>query len=67
MVEDPVTGSLNASIAQWLIGEGRVEAPYLVGQGARVGRDGEVSISTDDAGTVWVGGRVFDMASGELE
>lgn len=64
MREDPVTGSLNASAAQWLIGSGRVVAPYLASQGSRVGRSGRVTISEDD-GSVWVGGRVFDIIDGE--
>ncbi len=55
--EDPVTGSLNASAAQWLIADGRAKPPYRVSQGTRLGRSGRVSISLDDVGTVWVGGR----------
>ncbi len=46
-VEDPVTGSLNASIAQWLIGAGRVRPPYIAAQGTALGRRGRVFI---DAG-----------------
>lgn len=65
MREDPVTGSLNASVAQWLIGSGRVEAPYLASQGSRVGRSGRITISVDDD-SVWVGGRVFDIIDGEF-
>ena len=45
--EDPVTGSLNASVAQWLIGAGRVRPPYTVAQGAVLGRDGCVRIDAD--------------------
>jgi PhzF family phenazine biosynthesis protein len=62
--EDPVTGSLNASAAQWMLDEGRVEAPYLASQGARVGRVGRVHVSRDETGAVWVGGRVFDVVAG---
>ncbi len=54
--EDPVTGSLNASVAQWLTGSGRVEAPYVARQGARVGRDGRVLVSEAE-GQLWTGGR----------
>ncbi len=43
--EDPVTGSLNASVAQWLTGAGRVTVPYVARQGARVGRDGRVQVT----------------------
>src|SRR5438034_208867 len=37
-VEDPVTGSLNASLAQWLLDSGRASAPYVASQGAALGR-----------------------------
>lgn len=66
-VEDPVTGSLNASMAQWLIGTGRLAAPYLVSQGTAIGRAGVVHISTDAAGTVWVGGHVTTCIEGTVE
>ncbi len=55
-IEDAVTGSLNASMAQWLIGENRVSAPYRVRQGTALGRFGVISISHTDTDTVWVGG-----------
>lgn len=64
MREDPVTGSLNASLAQWMLDEGRVEAPYLASQGARLGRSGRVHISSDEGSAVWVGGRVHDIVDG---
>jgi PhzF family phenazine biosynthesis protein len=67
MREDPVTGSLNASLAQWLIGEGRVEAPYIASQGTAVGKSGRVHITADEDGSVWVGGRVADVASGSID
>ena len=53
--EDPVTGSLNASIAQWLIGAGRAPNSYTLTQGTALGRSGVVSISAEDD-EVWVGG-----------
>ncbi len=53
--EDPVTGSLNASLAQWLLRTGRAVAPYTVGQGGAIGRNGLVSVSTD-GGDVMIGG-----------
>lgn len=65
MIEDPVTGSLNASLAQWLVGDGRVETPYVASQGAALGRSGRVHIS-GTAGSIWVGGRVFDVVSGQF-
>jgi PhzF family phenazine biosynthesis protein len=66
LVEDPVTGSLNASMAQWLIGEGRATAPYVATQGAGLGRSGRIEIVTDEDGSIWVGGRVCDVVSGSL-
>lgn len=63
-VEDPVTGSLNASVAQWL-GE-RIGFPYTAGQGRAIGRDGLVQLSRDAAGTVWVGGATQTCVTGLL-
>ncbi|WP_291382807.1 PhzF family phenazine biosynthesis protein [Demequina sp.] len=63
--EDPVTGSLNASVAQWLIGSGRVTAPYVARQGARVGRDGRVQV-TEAEGEFWIGGRTAVTVSGSV-
>lgn len=65
--EDPVTGSLNASVAQWLLGAGRVTAPYLARQGGEVGRDGRIAISEDAAGTIWVGGAATVLVQGQLD
>lgn len=65
--EDPVTGSLNASLGQWLIGTGRVTAPYVARQGTVLGRSGRVHISTDDDGTVWVGGGTVTSVTGEVD
>jgi PhzF family phenazine biosynthesis protein len=65
--EDPVTGSLNASAAQWLIESGRFVAPYVVAQGAALGRAGRVHISTDDSGQVWVGGDVVTCIAGTVD
>lgn len=67
MLEDPVTGSLNASVAQWLLSEGRVKAPYIASQGARLGRTGRVHVSQDDAGSVWVGGNTTTLVEGTLD
>ena len=65
--EDPVTGSLNASLAQWLLGTGRAQAPYLARQGTALGRTGQVRITTDDRGQVWVGGSTVTCVSGTVE
>lgn len=66
-VEDPVTGSLNASVAGWLTRTGRARPPYVVRQGQRLGRDGRVAISIDDAATIWVGGATVTCIRGEVE
>jgi PhzF family phenazine biosynthesis protein len=63
--EDPVTGSLNASLAQWLIGRGAAPAAYVAAQGTRLARAGRVHI-THEAGTVWVGGNCVSCVRGEL-
>ena len=54
--EDPVTGSLIASLAQWLIAEGRLPGRCLASQGICLGRAGQVHIEQDAQGQVWVGG-----------
>jgi PhzF family phenazine biosynthesis protein len=65
-VEDPVTGSFNASLAEWLLATGRATAPYLARQGTVLGRRGEVHITQDDEGMVWVGGGVVTCVSGTV-
>lgn len=65
--EDPVTGSLNASVAQWLVGSGRAEPPYRVSQGRALGRAGQVAITQDDDGEIWVGGQVVTCVVGRVE
>ena len=64
--EDPVTGSLNASVAQWLLGSGWLRAPYVARQGRAIGRDGRVYVDQDEDGTVWVGGRTETVISGTV-
>ena len=54
--EDPVCGSMNASVGQWLTGTGVAPRAYRVSQGARVGRAGTVEITAEADGAVWVGG-----------
>jgi PhzF family phenazine biosynthesis protein len=65
--EDPVTGSLNASLAQWLIATGRAHPPYVVSQGSAVGAAGRVHIETDDDGAVWVGGGTITAIEGRVD
>ncbi len=66
-LEDPVTGSLNASLAQWLIATGRARPPYVVSQGSRVGAAGRVHIETDGTGSVWVGGGTMSIVAGHID
>jgi PhzF family phenazine biosynthesis protein len=67
MVEDPVTGSLNASLAAWLLGSGRATAPYVASQGTALGRAGRAHISLDAGGGIWVGGGTITCVTGEVE
>ena len=63
--EDPVTGSLHASVAQWLVASGVVAVPYVARQGAALGRDGRVSVTAAD-GELWIGGRADVVVRGEV-
>jgi PhzF family phenazine biosynthesis protein len=65
--EDPVTGSLNASLAGWLLATGRITAPYVASQGTALGREGRVHVAQDDDGTIWVGGGTITCVSGQVE
>ncbi len=67
LVEDPVTGSLNASLAQWLLRTGRARAPYVASQGTALGRAGRVHVTQEPDGTVWVGGGTVTCVAGEVE
>ena len=64
--EDPVTGSLNASLAHWLMAEGHVPSAYLAAQGSCIDRAGRVRISRDDAQQIWVGGESVTCISGQV-
>ena len=64
IIEDPVTGSLNASVAQWLFATGRVEGGYVAAQGTALGRAGRVLIDRDARGRVWVGGATRSLFTG---
>jgi len=66
-VEDPVTGSLNASMAQWLIGAGRFMPPYLASQGKAMGHAGEIHVLMDGMKQVWIGGEVTTCIQGTVE
>ena len=65
LTEDPVTGSLNASIGQWLFASGRARGAYVAAQGARLGRIGRIHVSHDDDGQVWVAGTTRTLFAGQ--
>lgn len=64
--EDPVTGSLNASLGQWLIGAGHAPGSYTASQGTRLQRRGRVHVSRDEAGQVWVAGDTVVGVTGSV-
>ena len=66
LVEDPVTGSLNASVAQWLLRTGRARSPYQASQGTRLGRQGRIAVEQDHAGNVWIGGKTQTLFEGAV-
>jgi len=65
LAEDPVTGSLNAALAQWLIGAGLAPTRYVASQGTALGRAGRVHVE-QDGDTIWVGGSSVTCISGEV-
>ncbi|WP_018640294.1 PhzF family phenazine biosynthesis protein [Parafrankia elaeagni] len=65
-VEDPVTGSLNASLATWLFDTGGVQDAYTARQGTVLGREGRVRLSRTADGTVWVGGDTVTCIRGDV-
>ena len=64
ILEDPVTGSFNASAAQWLLGSGLAQSPYVAAQGARLGRAGRIHVDRDEDGAIWIGGESRTHFSG---
>lgn len=64
--EDPATGSLNASLGQWLIGAGWAPSRYVATQGTVIGRAARITIDADDDGAVWVGGATVTVVDGHL-
>jgi PhzF family phenazine biosynthesis protein len=63
LMEDPVTGSLNAALAQWLIASGRAPARYVAAQGSALGRAGRVFVQ-QEGDTVWIGGHSVAVVEG---
>ena len=66
LCEDPVTGSLNAALAQWLIGAGLAPERYVAAQGTALAREGRVFIQRDANGTIWVGGQSVTCIHGHV-
>lgn len=64
--EDPVTGSLNAALAQWLLANGTLSSPYVAIQGTAIGRDGRVFVEEAD-GEIWIGGAAVTCVDGQVE
>ncbi|MFT4263687.1 MAG: PhzF family phenazine biosynthesis protein [Nocardioides sp.] len=64
--EDPVTGSVNAGIATWLTGSGRLPPSYVASQGTVLGRRGRVHVDTAEDGTIWVGGDTLTTVVGSV-
>jgi PhzF family phenazine biosynthesis protein len=64
--EDPVTGSLNASVAQWLMGAGLAPERYTASQGAKLGRAGRIFLERDAQAQVWVGGESVTGVEGKV-
>jgi PhzF family phenazine biosynthesis protein len=66
MIEDPVTGSLNAALAQWLIGAGHAPDSYVASQGTALGRAGRVHVQRDAHGETWIGGASVTCIDGQV-
>jgi PhzF family phenazine biosynthesis protein len=66
MTEDPVTGSLNAALAQWLIGAGVAPTSYVAAQGTVLGRAGRVHVQRDAQGDTWIGGASVTCINGQV-
>ncbi|MBP9904830.1 MAG: PhzF family phenazine biosynthesis protein [Rhodoferax sp.] len=62
--EDPVTGSLNASLAQWLVADAWLPPRYVATQGSRLQRHGQVFVQRGNDGQIWIGGEVVTCVSG---
>jgi PhzF family phenazine biosynthesis protein len=66
LIEDPVTGSLNAALGQWLIEAGLAPPGYVAAQGTALGRAGRVHVARDAAGDTWVGGASTTCIDGRV-
>ena len=66
MSEDPITGSLNAAIAKWLLANDRLRDPYVAAQGTSIGRIGRVSVKRGKGDVAWIGGQVHIIIEGKM-
>jgi len=66
MSEDPITGSLNAAIAKWMLASGRLQKPYTAAQGTVIGRSGRVSVIPAGDDITWIGGQVHILIEGSV-
>lgn len=66
LAEDPVTGSLNAALAQWLMGAGLAPARYVASQGTALGRAGRVHVEQEGE-HIWIGGHSVTCVHGEVQ
>jgi len=64
--EDPVTGSLNAGLAQWLTAARLAPNSYIASQGTVLGRAGRVDVQRD-GDDVWIGGKVVTCVTGKID
>ncbi len=60
-------GADGGALAQWLLGTGRATVPYVARQGTALGRSGEVHVSRDEDGAIWVGGSTVTCVSGDVD
>ena len=67
LTEDPVTGSLNAAVGQWLMGAGLAPDSYVASQGSCLGRAGRVHVQRDAQNQVWVGGESVTCIQGSVQ
>ncbi|NHA67032.1 PhzF family phenazine biosynthesis protein [Phycicoccus flavus] len=65
--EDPVTGSLNAGLAQWLVPAGRLPRRYTAAQGSALGRAGRIEVEVTDDGRFLVGGATRTLVEGRID
>lgn len=65
-LEDPVTGSLNAALAQWLMRAGLAPSSYVTRQGTKIGRNGRVGLSMAVDGKIWVSGKLTICIDGKI-